>query len=80
MIQSTSSGRHYYGHTSDLDKRIVSHNSTQNKYTSGKSPWIIKGFVKCQTKSEAAQIELKLKRMKNPSRALKWLSKNGSVR
>lgn len=80
MIKSTSTNRHYYGHSSDLDERLKSHNSTQNKYTRGKGPWILKGFVKCDSKSEAAQVELKLKRMKNPSRALNWLRNHGSVR
>lgn len=43
MIESESTGRYYYGHTSDLDKRLVSHNSTQNKYTRGKGQWKLAG-------------------------------------
>ena len=80
MIKSTSLKKHYYGHTSDLEERIKSHNSTQNKYTRGKGPWVLKGFVKCRSKSEAIRVEQKLKGMKNPSRAFNWLRKNGSVR
>ena len=80
MIKSISTNRHYYGHTSDLDKRLQSHNSTQNKYTRGKGPWVLKGFVKCSSKSEATRLEQKLKRMKNPSRAFNWFRKHGSVR
>ncbi|MFY0684073.1 MAG: GIY-YIG nuclease family protein [Balneola sp.] len=43
MIKSESSGKHYYGHTSDIDDRIKSHNSTQNKYTRRKGSWKLVG-------------------------------------
>jgi putative endonuclease len=80
MIRSESNGNHYYGHTSDLDKRLESHNSTQNKYTRGKGPWKLVGFVEVITKAEAMKLENKLKKMKNPKRAKAWLEKRGSVR
>ncbi|NBB75967.1 MAG: GIY-YIG nuclease family protein, partial [Bacteroidetes bacterium] len=74
------SGRHYYGHTSDLKDRIKSHNSSQNRFTRGKGPWILIGFIECHSKSEAVKIEQKLKKMKNPSRAIHWLRNRGTVR
>ncbi|SMO71271.1 putative endonuclease [Gracilimonas mengyeensis] len=80
MIKSKSSGRHYYGHTSDIRERIKSHNSTQNRYTRGKEPWKLLGYKECETKAEAMKAEQKLKSMKNPNRAFQWLKKNGSVR
>jgi putative endonuclease len=70
MIKSESSGRHYYGHTSDLKDRMNSHNSSQNRFTRGKGPWIFIGFIACSSKSEAVKIERMLKKMKNPSRAI----------
>lgn len=70
----------YYGHTSDIDARVKSHNSTQNRYTRGKGPWKLLAYKECDTRGEAMKIEEKLKRMKNPSRALNWLKKNGSAR
>jgi putative endonuclease len=79
MIKSESSGRHYYGHTSDLKDRMKNHNSSQNRFTRGKGPWILIGFVPCGSKSEAMNIEQKLKKMRNPSRAIKWIQKHGSV-
>ena len=80
MIRSKSTGRYYYGHTSDLDERLKSHNSTQNKYTRGKGPWKLAGYVETESKGEAMKLENRLKRMKNPKRALVWLERNGSVR
>ena len=80
MIRSESTGRYYYGHTSDLDERLESHNSTQNKYTRGKGPWKLAGDVETESKGEAMKLENRLKRMKNPKRALVWLERNGSVR
>jgi len=79
MIKSASTNRHYYGHTSDLSERIKSHNSAQNRFTRSKGPWELVGFVECKSKSEAVRIELKLKKMKNPVRALNWLKVHGVV-
>jgi putative endonuclease len=79
IIKSESSNRHYYGHTSNLEKRMDSHNSTQNRYTRGKGPWVLAGSLQCSSKSEAMRIEGELKAMKNPSRALNWMLKNGGV-
>lgn len=80
MIKSESSGRHYYGHTSDLKERMKSHNSSQNRSTRGKGVWMLIGFIKCSSKSEALTIEQKLKKMKNPERDLNWFRKHGTAR
>jgi putative endonuclease len=79
MIKSESTRRHYYGHTSDLNDRLRSHNSSQNKYTRGKGPWVLQGAIACDTKGDAIKTEQKLKAMKNPARALHWIKKNGGV-
>ena len=79
MIQSELTGKHYYGHTSNLDERMKSHNSTQNQYTRKKGPWKLVGYVEAETKGEAMQLEYKLKKMKNPKRAKAWLQKHVSV-
>lgn len=80
MLKSDSSDRHYYGHTTDLQQRIKSHNSSQNKYTRGKGPWELVGYQECETKREAIKVEQKLKKMKTPSRAIGWLKKHGADR
>ena len=80
MIKSLSTSLHYYGHTQDLEERMHEHNSGQSPYTKGKGPWRLVGYKAFQSKSEASGCELKLKRMKNPSRACSWLKRNGVVR
>ncbi len=80
MLRSESTKRHYYGHTPDLSSRVKSHNSSQNKYTRDKGPWELLAHIECDSRGEAMKIEEKLKKMKNPSRALNWLKKNGSAR
>ncbi len=52
MLRSEASGRHYYGYTSDLKQRVQSHQSTQNKYTRGKGPWVLLGYARYDTKAE----------------------------
>ena len=79
MIRSESTGMHYYGHTSNLTQRIISHNTTQNQYTRKKGPWVLVGAVNCATQSEACNIEIKLKKMKNPQRARAWIQKRNSL-
>ena len=79
MIKSESTSKYYYGHTSDLEKRLQSHHSTQNKYTRGKGPWKLIGHMETESKGEAMKIENKLKKMKNPKRAIAWLNKHGSA-
>jgi putative endonuclease len=80
MIKSVNAGKHYYGHTHDLDERMYEHNSGQSPFTRGKGPWKLVGYKTYPSKGEAARCELKLKRMKNPSRACYWLMRNGVVR
>ncbi|MEP1151151.1 MAG: GIY-YIG nuclease family protein [Balneola sp.] len=77
MIKSESSGKHYYGHTSDIDNRLKSHNSTQNKYTRRKGPWKLVGYVEVESKSDSMKLESKLKTMKNPKRAKAWIERHG---
>ncbi|MGN8225667.1 GIY-YIG nuclease family protein [Gracilimonas sp. BCB1] len=80
MIKSESNGKHYYGHTSDINERLKSHNSTQNKYTRGKGPWVLIGYVQTESKASAMKLENKLKKMKSPKRALAWIERHGSAR
>ena len=80
MLQSEKNHRYYYGHCEDIDERLRQYNANQSPYTSGKGPWILKGYIQGKSRSEVMAIELKLKMMKNPKRALRWLERNGSVR
>lgn len=41
IIQSKSSGRYYIGFTSDMNSRLIQHNSGANKSTKGRGPWAV---------------------------------------
>ena len=66
---------HYIGHSSDLDDRLIRHNSNRNKFTKNKGPWRLIISHKCKSKAEAYRLELKLKAMKNPLKAIEYLRK-----
>lgn len=79
MLQSEKTCRHYYGHCEDLQERLNEHNTNQSPYTKGKGPWILPGYFQGKSRSEVMAVELKLKKIKNPKRAIRWLEINGSV-
>ena len=66
---------HYIGHSSDLDDRLIRHNNNRNKFTKNKGPWTLINSYQCNSKSEAYRLELKLKAMKNPHKAIEYLQK-----
>jgi len=80
MLQSDKTFRHYYGHCEDLEERLHEHNTDQSPYTKGKGPWNLQGYFQGESRSEVMAIELKLKKMKNPKRAFRWLERYGTVR
>jgi putative endonuclease len=72
ILKSEMSDSSYVGHTSDLTKRILEHNSGKSLSTRGKKPWRIVYKEEYSTRSEAilrerhfksVQGRLELKRM-----------------
>ena len=71
MLRSRS-GRHYYGSTVDLSGRLEQH-ARGHTYTPHRdAPWELVGCVELPTLAEAREAERRLKRWKNPGRALQW--------
>ncbi|MBK9099503.1 MAG: GIY-YIG nuclease family protein [bacterium] len=60
-------------HTNNLEDRLFRHNTNRNKFTKGKGSSSLVASIKCHSKSEAYNLELKLKKMKNPEKAIKYL-------
>ncbi|MCI5997838.1 MAG: GIY-YIG nuclease family protein [Peptoniphilaceae bacterium] len=55
----------YTGYTTDLKKRLKTHNSKLGaKYTRGRTPVKLVYFELCETKSEALKREKKIKKLK----------------
>ena len=65
IIESEKNKRWYYGHSNDLERRLIEHNSGQNKSTRNKGPWELIFKRPFDTKSEANKFELELKKLKN---------------
>ncbi len=63
ILYSPSLKVFYKGHTSNLKGRIVYHNSGFEDYTSKGSPWELCWSAEKETKSQAFQLELKLKNL-----------------
>ena len=65
IIESKKNGGWYYGHSSDLDRRLHEHNSGQNRYTKEKGPWILIFARGYNDKSGASNFEQYLKKTRN---------------
>lgn len=61
-IKSVSSGSYYIGYTSDLEKRIKSHNSNRTKSIKNKGPLILVYSEEYETREEAYKRERQLKK------------------
>ena len=73
IIESTTTGRSYYGHTKDLDQRLSDHNSGRSHFTHGKGPWKPIAFSSHASRSEATEMERSLKNARNKMYALKLI-------
>ena len=70
-IIENSSGIFYKGSTSDYLRRLEQHNAGLSRYTRGKGPWKLVFVQIFQTRKEAEQQEIKLKRCNKDY--LRWL-------
>jgi len=71
IIQSVKDESFYIGYSSDLEKRIMIHNSRLSKYTSTKTPWKLVYFEEYVNKSDAIKREKFLKKQRN---MMFWIS------
>ena len=67
ILQSEIDNSYYIGHSSDIMKRLEYHNQGISKFTSKKIPWKLVYLEVFQTKKEANQREIFLKRQRNHS-------------
>ena len=57
ILKSEVKNNHYYGHTSDLEKRLLNHNSGLSRFTKAYIPWKLIYFEKFDTRSESIRRE-----------------------
>ena len=65
ILKSEKFEKLYIGHTENLEKRLIEHNSNRSNFTKGKGPWKIIYSKEFTTRSEAMKFENKLKKIKN---------------
>ncbi|MEO1012378.1 MAG: GIY-YIG nuclease family protein [Bacteroidota bacterium] len=62
ILYSDSLNRYYVRQTSNLEKRLATHNNGGRKYTSKGVPWRLVETIECDTRSEAIALERKIKK------------------
>lgn len=72
IIYSFKLDRYCHGHTSDVDKRLMEHNSGVSVYTSKASDWILKYTEYFSTRELAQERERQVKRKKS-RKYIEWL-------
>ncbi len=65
ILYSNKINKYYVGYTSDLELRILRHNSGWGKYSSRGTPWELVYFEKFASKSEAIKRENQIKKKKS---------------
>jgi putative endonuclease len=70
ILQSERTGKLYIGQTKNVEKRLARHNRGGTPSTQSGRPWELLYSKSFATRSEAVQLEQKLKSWKNPDRVL----------
>lgn len=65
ILESSTSGLWYYGHSANVEERLYQHNAGKNKSTRNKGPWKLIFIREFENKLEANRFELYLKKLKN---------------
>jgi putative endonuclease len=76
ILESISSGKLYIGQTNNLEDRLKRHQENRNLSTKGRGPWELLFSQAFITRSEAFQLEQKLKNWKSSIRVKEWIVKN----
>ncbi len=62
IIYSSSLEKYYVGSTEKVEKRLWQHNAGRGNFTSKGCPWVLIVSIECSSRSEAVQLELKIKK------------------
>jgi putative endonuclease len=65
ILYSEKLDKYYIGSTSNIEGRLSRHNSSSKGFTSTGKPWILKYYEVFESKKDAMQRELELKRHKS---------------
>ena len=76
ILESEGSKRYYIGQTEDLEDRLRRHNQGRNLSTKAYIPWQLKWWKGYKTRSEAVNVERKLKSIKKRAGLEKYVRVN----
>jgi putative endonuclease len=62
ILFSRSKNKYYVGHTNNIFRRLIEHNSGQNKSTKFGAPWELCFSKELSSKSDAYLLEMKIKK------------------
>ena len=65
ILKSNKDGKYYIGSTSDIERRLIEHNSGRSRYTKNKGPFELAHKETYNTNSEAKKREFYLKSLKS---------------
>ena len=74
MLNSKEYNKYYIGSTQDLPERLLRHNSGKERFTKKFIPWNLILQLEKESRSEAYQLELKLKNL-NREKLIKFIGK-----
>jgi putative endonuclease len=75
ILKSLKDDGYYYGHTSDIDNRLIKHNGKKVRSTKSRAPFVLHYFETFQTKSEAYIQEMYFKSVEGK----KYLKEKGII-
>jgi putative endonuclease len=76
ILISKVDGRFLFGQTTDLAKSINAHNKGLSAYTKKYRPWQLFAIRKVETRSEAIQMEMELRKIKNENKVYEFMLYN----
>jgi len=79
IIQSIKTEKLYIGQTNNLSHRLSLHNTDQVLSTKKKGAWKLIYSKEFENRSEAVQLEIRLKNWKNRVRILNWIKKQNKM-
>jgi len=62
IIYSSSLEKYYVGSTGNVEERLGRHNAGRGNFTSKGCPWVLIVSIECCSRSEAVQLEQKVKK------------------
>ena len=77
ILRSISTGRYYKGQTNDLERRMKEHNNREEKSTSAYVPWELVFSAEVSSRSEALQLERKIKNITSIKKIESFIMRQG---